>query len=49
MQSVKFYQLSPHINILMIRIPYQGLINQKLEGGQGQKEKYFEFNKFKPI
>jgi len=44
---VKFYQRSPHINILMIRISYQGLINQKLEGGQGQKEKNFEFNEFK--
>ena len=46
MQSVKFYQLSPHINFLMIRIPYQGLINQKLEGGQGQKEKYSELYQF---
>ena len=44
---MKFYQRSPHINILMIRIPYQGLINQKLEGGQGQKEKNFELNEFK--
>ena len=42
--GVKFYQLSSHINIFIIRVRYQCLINQKLEGGHEQKEKYALFN-----